>query len=317
MKTLTSYYGTSSAVPAYSDGDISRVINNTSVNNLNWGLEQINDANRYLISKYYFNERSYIVPGGTVAQTQFYNLPPQVKKLINVTVMIGSVLWQPKECPTRADWDALNVQTFYNDFPLYFFVYNGQVGIWPTPSANGNVITMNYKTRIVDLSMADVTDTTSSQTVSITTNTATVTASGGTPFKKWMASQWIRIPYSTTDASSGDNQWYQISAVPSATTLTLMNNYTGATVTGAGFTIGQCSILPEDYQDLPLMRMGILYYTTRFPDATRAGLYQKLWDDGIARLNDEFASKTTNVILQDSPLQVMNPNLFQSSLTQH
>ena len=243
-------------------------------------------------------------------------MPPQVKKLINVTVSIGSVLWQPKECPTRADWDALNVQTFYNDFPLYFFVYNGQGGIWPTPSSNGNVITMNYKTRIVDLSMADVTDTTSSQTVSITTNTATVTASGGTPFKKWMASQWIRIPYSTTDASSGDNQWYQISAVPSATTLTLMNNYTGATVTGAGFTIGQCSILPEDYQDLPLYRMGILYYTTRFPDATRAQLYQKMWDDGIARLNDEFANKTTSPVLQDSPLQVANPNLFQKSLSQ-
>ena len=132
-----------------------------------------------------------------------------------------------------------------------------------------------------------------------------------------MASQWIRIPYSTTDASSGDNQWYQISAVPSATTLTLMNNYTGATVTGAGFTIGQCSILPEDYQDLPLYRTGILYYTTRFPDATRAGLYQKMWDDGIARLNDEFANKTTSPVLQDSPLQVMNPNLFQASLTQH
>ena len=316
MKTLTSYYGTSTATPAYSDGDISRVINNTSINNLNWGLEQINDANRYLCSKYYFNERSYIVPGGTVAQTQFYNLPPQVKKLINVTVMIGSVLWQPKECPTRADWDALNVQTFYNDFPLYFFVYNGQVGIWPTPSSNGNVITMNYKTRIVDLSMADVTDVSSTKTVSITTNTATVTASGNA-FNKWMASQWIRIPYSTTDASSGDNQWYQISAVPSATTLTLMNNYTGASVTGAGFTIGQCSILPEDYQNLPLFYMGMVYYSTRFPDQTRFNLYKDLYTSGIAQLDSEFGSKTTSVVLQDSPLQVINPNLFQSNISGH
>ena len=317
MKTLTSYYGTSTATPAYSDGDISRVINNTSINNLNWGLEQINDANRYLCSKYYFNERSYIVPGGTVAQTQFYNLPPQVKKLINVTVMIGSVLWQPKECPTRADWDALNVQTFYNDFPLYFFVYNGQVGIWPTPSANGNVITMNYKTRIVDLSMADVTQTTAATTVSITTNTATVTAAGAA-FNKWMAGQWIRIPFNaTTDAANGDNQWYQIASVTSATVLVLMNNYTGATVTGAGFTIGQCSILPEDYQNLPLFYMGMVYYSTRFPDQTRFNLYKDLYTSGIAQLDSEFGSKTTSVVLQDSPLQVINPNLFQSNISGH
>ena len=312
MKTYTSYFGT-----ATTPGDIQRIINNSSPDNLLWGIEQINDSNRYLVSKYYLNEKSYIVPGGTIAQTQFYNLPPQVKKLINITITIGSVVWQPKECPTRQDWDALNVQTFYNDFPLYFFVYNGQVGIWPIPSSNGNVITMNYKTRIVDLSMADVTDVTSSQTVSITTNTTTVTAFGGTPFNKWMASQWIRIPFSSTDSANGDNQWYQIASVPSATTLTLMNQYTGATVSGGKFTVGQVSILPEDYQDLPLYRMGVIYYTTRLPDATRASLYQKLYDTGEAKLNEEFGSKTSSIILPDVPLPIQNPNLFQSNLTGH
>ena len=312
MKTFSSYFGTGSV-----NGDIQRIIGNSFPDNLTWGIEQVNDATRYLVSKYYFNERSYLPPGGTVSQQQFYNLPPQVKKLINLTVTIGSVVWQPKECPTRQDWDALNVQVFYNDFPLYFFVYNGQVGIWPTPSSNSNVITMNYKTRIIDLSMADVTDVTSSQTVSITTNTTTVTASGGSPFKKWMAGQWIRVPFSSTDSANGDNQWYPITAVPSATTLTLANPYSGATVSAASFTIGQVSILPEDYQDLPLYRMAVVYYTTRFPDPTRAQLYQKLYDEGEAKLNDEFGSKTSSIVLTDVPLPIMNPNLFQSNLTGH
>ena len=342
-------------------------------------MEQVNDANRYLISKYYFNERSYVVPGGTAAQTQFYNLPPQVKKLINATVAIGSVLWQPKECPTRADWDALNVQTFYNDFPLYFFVYNGQVGIWPTPSANGNVITMNYKTRIVDLIMPDVTATTLTfpYTVALTgtllkgATSATLNANWSLPsgtyqvifssgdinnivftngltpitwtnplsanatatltikntnsvdiftatagsFAKWMVGNWLIIPYTQT---GGDQQWYQIGSYLDSTHITLANEYTGATsLSAVTCTIGQCSILPEDYQNLPLFYMGMVYYSTRFPDQTRFNLYKDLYTSGIAQLDSEFGSKTTSVVLQDSPLQVINPNLFQSNISGH
>lgn len=311
MKTYSNYFGTATV-----KGDIERIINNNLADNLTWGIEQVNDATRYLVSKYYFNERTYPVPGGTVAQTQFYNLPPQVKKLINVTETIGSVIWQPKECPSRQYWDSLNVITFYQDFPSYFFVFNNQVGIYPIPASNGNTLTLNYKTRIIDLSMADVDNTTNVTTVAITTNTATVTASGAT-FKQWMAGQWIRVPFSSTDAADGDNQWYQIDTVTSSTVLVLKNQYTGATVTGANFTVGQVSILPEDYQDLPLYRMGVIYYTTRFPDPERAKIYQDLWDRGEAKLNEEFGSKTSSVVLTDTDDTIINPNLFVRAASQN
>lgn len=307
MKTYTSYFGTSSLT-----GDIQRVINNSAADNLAWGIEQVNDAIRYLVTRYYFNERTYTTT--TVANTQFYNLPPQVKKLINLTVTIGGVVWQPKECPTRQFWDNLNVISFTQDYPAYFFVYNGQVGIYPKPSGNGNTITMNYKIRTIDLSMDDVTNVTAGTTLSITSNSTTVTASGAT-FKAWMAGQWMRVPFSTTDAQSGDNQWYQIDTVTNSTTLTLKNRYTGSTVTGGAFTIGQVSILPEDYQDLPLYRMGLIYYTTRFPDKTRADQYRTLWNEGIVALNEEYGSKTTSVVLNDTDIIIQNPNLFQNNLS--
>lgn len=309
MKTYSSYFGTASVI-----GDIQRITNNSLADNLTWGMEMINDADRYLITKYYFNERTYT--NTTVAQQQFYNLPPQVKKLINLTVTIGGIIWSPKECPSRQYWDALNAQTFYQDFPSYIFVYNGQVGIFPNPSSSGNTITMNYKTRIEDLSMPDVTGTTASTTVTITTNTTTVTAAGAA-FKNWMAGNWIRIPHSSTDAANGDNQWYQIDSITSPTVLILKNKYAGSTVTGGDFTIGQVSILPEDYQDLPLYRMGIVYFTTRFPDPVRAKMYQGLWDEGLAKLDDEFGSKTTDVALADIDMPLVNPNLYQRSITQN
>jgi len=301
MKTYTSYLT-----------DLPRIINNASTDNALWAMEMINESLRYLTTRYYFNERSYTTT--TTAQTQFYNLPPQVKKLINVTVQIGGILWQPKECPSRQYWDSLNTTIFYQDFPSFFFVYNGKVGLFPNPSTTGNTITMNYKTRIVDLSMSDITSTTSSKTIAITTNTTTLTASGSL-FLDWMVGQWIRIPHSTTNATNGDNQWYQIASITSATTAELMNAYTGATVTGAAFTIGETPLLPEDYQDLPLYRMAYIYYTTRMPDPTRAQLYQGLYSQGVSALDEEFGSKTTNIVLTDTDAPIINPNLFQRSIT--
>lgn len=309
MKTYSSYYGT-----ATTTGDIERIINNSSADNLLWGLEQVNDSIRRLVTKYYFNERSYTTT--TTASQQFYNLPPQVKKLINLTVNISNVLWQPKECPSRQYWDSLNVINFTQDFPSFFFVYNGQVGIYPIPASSSNTITMNYKTRIVDLSMADVTSTSTSSTITATNSSTSITCTNATVFKKWMEDQWIRIPSTTTDATNGDNQWYQIESVATGMgVLTLKNKYTGESVTGAGFTIGEVPILPEDYQDLPLYRLGVVYYTTRFPDPARAAQYQKLWDEGEQALNEEFGSKTTSIVLTDTDAPIINPNLFQSSLS--
>lgn len=300
MKTYTGYLN-----------DIPRIINNSASDNQTWAMEMINDATRYLVSKYYFNERTYTVPGGTVAQTQFYNLPPQVKKVINVTVTIGGVKWQPVECPTRQLWDSLNVINFYQDFPSYFFVYNGQLGIYPIPASNGNAVTINYKTRVTDLSQADYT----TGTLSITTNTAVITGSGTTFTKSMAENGWLRISHSSTDAANGDNQWYPISSVDSATQITLQNNYSGPTVSGGTYTVGQIPILPEDYQDLPLYRMGMVYYATRLIDQGRYDMYKSLYETGEQKLDEEFGSKTSSVVITDTDQPIQNPNLFVRSVS--
>lgn len=311
MKTFSSYYGLPTTSPAYSTGDIGRIINAYDTDNLNWAIEQINDAIRYLVSRYYFNERTYTT--STVAQQQLYNLPPQVKNMITMKITIGGVSWPMQECPSWDMWNKLNVITFYQDYPSFFFIYNGQVGIYPIPASSGNTITMDYKTRIVDLSVPDV-----SNTGTLTVSNGTITVSNtSSVFTNWMAGNWLRVPYSSANATSGDSQWYQIDTVDSGTALRLKNKYAGATVSSGTYTIGQVSILPEDYQDLPLFRMAIIYYTTRFPDPVRAQTYQGLWDKGMEALNYEFGSKTTSVELVDTGGVIPNPNLFQRSLTQN
>jgi hypothetical protein len=275
------------------------------------------DNIRQLATIFYFNEVPYIVPGGTVANQQGYTLPGDFESLMNITIQVGGILYQPKESPSRRHFDALNVIQFYNDFPQFYYIFNGKILIYPIPASNSNVITINYKKRISDISMPDVTNVTASSTISITNATTTVVASAAT-FAQWMSySGWIQFPFSSIDASSGDNKWYQIASVTDSTHLELKNPYGGATITGANFTIGDVPILPEDYQDLPLYKALRLYFTSRVPDAAftqRSMDFGQMYDAGYALLDAKYGSKNTSPVLTDTEATVYNPNLFPRSI---
>lgn len=290
--------------------DFTTLTSNTSSDNSTLGLKLVNDALRYLVGIFFFNEASYTVPGGTVAGTAGYNLPFNNKQVINSTVLIGATLWQPQEVATRKAYDALNVISFQNDFPQYYYIYNNQLLLWPTPATSAQAITINYKKRIRDLSVVDYT----TGTLSITTATTTVTGSG-TTWTTNMANRWLNVPLTASNTTSGDDEWYQIASVASATSLTLTNTYTGQTVAGGAYTIGEVSILPEDFQDLPLYRAMYIYHTAINPSEAKAKEYKALYDEGYARLDAEFGSKTSSVGLTSTNMSVNNPNLFQNSIT--
>src|SRR5882672_5071608 len=127
---------------------------NSSSGNTTRGMQLVNDSLRYLTEKYYFNEAQYTTT--TVAQQQTYYLPFNVKDVINMTVLVGSVLWQPLEASSRQFWDSLNTIPFYSDFPQFGYRFTAnQINLFPIPVSNGNTITINYKKRIRDLSAAD------------------------------------------------------------------------------------------------------------------------------------------------------------------
>lgn len=281
-------------------------LNNSSANIVQ-GTRLINDAIRILVNKFYFNESSFTTP--SVSGQQFYNLPPQCRKIINVTGQIGAVTWITKDCPDRNYWDFLNTIQFKQDFPMFHFIWNHntQFGVWPTPASNGNTYTVNYQARNIDLSQADYT----TGTVAATNANSTITFTGSTLVGN-MAGRWIQI-----SAPAGDNQWYQILSVNTgASTAVLYGNYTGTTVSGASFVIGEMAVLPEDYQDLPLYRALEIYFTSIVPNATNATLYRGLYERGYEQLNGDYGSKTTGVVLTDTDAPLINPNLFQNNVYQ-
>lgn len=301
MRTTTSY-----------TSDFTTLTNNTTSTNSTLGLKLVNDALRHLVGVFFFNESTYTVPGGTVAGTAAYNLPFNNKQVINSTVLVGSVLWQPRECATKKQFDALNVISFQNDFPQFYYIYNNQLLLWPTPASSSNTITINYKRRLRDLSATDYT----TGTVTVTSASTTVTGAG-TAWTTNMAGRWLNVPMTTSNTTTGDDEWYQISSVASATSLTLYNAYQGGTATSpsAGYTIGEVPILPEDYQDLPLYRALYVYYNTVGDDKDRANENKVLYDEGYKLLDAEFGSKTSSVGLTPQDYPVVNPNLFQNNIT--
>lgn len=284
---------------------------NTNTANLTLGDQLISDAHRYLAEKYFFNESSTTIV--TVSNQQFYNLPYDYSKLKTGTITIGNLKWNPTEVMSRSDWDNLNTITnYYSDIPNNYFIYNGQIGFWPIPSTAGNTITFNYKRRITDLTLADYT----TGTIAVTSGSTTITGSGTGFLANYLAvagsvlnlNLWIKIT-----PPSGDGNWYQISSIVSATSLTLVNTYAGGTTSGASYTIGQMPVLLEDYHDLIAYRPLMIYFSTIVDNPNKKKEFTDLYNEGIAMMDQYVNTKALNVNLRGA-IKTINPNLYPNSI---
>lgn len=279
---------------------------NTSSANDTLGGQLINDAHKYLLQKYFFNESSYSI--STVSQQQTYDLPYNYSKLKTLTITVGNLRWNPKEIFTRQEWDDLNVFPYYSDIPNNFFIYNNKINIWPIPSTTGNTIGFNYKIRVPDLSLSDYstgTVTATNGSTTITGNlTSWLTAFSPTASNVRNVNLWIRLPL-----PSGDGNWYQIQSINSATQLTLVQSYQGTTVAGASYTIGQMPLLLEDFQDLLTYRPLMIYYSSVQPNEKKYLEFKTLYEDGIKLADEYVGTKALNVNLS-SNFNSINPNLF-------
>lgn len=284
---------------------------NTSTSNLSLGAQLMNIEHRYLLQKYFSNEGSYTMV--TVAQQQFYKMPPNYSKLKTLTITIGNLKWTPTEILTREEWDKLNVFPYYSDIPNNYFIYpggdhGGQIGIWPIPSSNGNTITFNYKFRIPDLSLVDYT----TGTVAVTTLTSAITGTTTiwTPTTNSQnESRWIQI-----SQAKGDNLWYQVASVDSTTGITLYQPYQGITVSGGSYTLGQMPILMEDFHDMLVWKALVYYFSSIVDNPKKAAEFQGMYDAKLELLAEYAGTKTIHVNLGREAVR-MNPNLYQQNLS--
>lgn len=245
----------------------------------------------------------------------FKTLPQYIDRVSSVYVTVGTYNYSPRECPSREIWDKLNMTTFSSDIPTWWFVYNGKLGLFPTASTAGNIITINSKQLARDLTVADYT----TGSIATAVNASGTITGSGTTFTASMVGRWLRITESDT-ANKGDGYWYKILSYTSGTVITLEKPYQGTAITAgsAAYTISQCSLMPEQYQDLPVYGALRTYFTSVAPDNSKAQLYQGMYMEMYKTLESDYTNKNTSMVIDDGTgrdFDMLNPNLFISDVT--
>lgn len=286
--------------------------NNTESAVLTLADELMNDATRSILTmkNWWFLERTTTI--STVAAQQYVNLPANTERVVSVGVTIGSQQYTPISIASREEWNLINQSTStQSNTPQYYFVEAGRLYFFPTPSSSTtNAVSLTHRIRVSDLAIADYV---TGNVSALTTATTSVTGSG-TTWTAAMIGRWIKITPTSTAAASGDNLWYEISAVASATSLTLTRAYGGATISAnTAYTIGEVSLLPEAYQDVPLHKALSVYFASVQPEAGRAGSYLQMYQEGLARMISDNGNRDLNPVIDygiERPY--INPNLTLS-----
>lgn len=240
----------------------------------------------------------------------FKTIPQYVDRISSVYVTVGTYNYTPRECPSRDMWDRLNMTSVTSDVPQWWFVYDGKLGLFPRQSTASNVITINSKRLAKDLTVADYT---AGNILTATTGSASITGTG-TTFTQSMVGRWLQIAESDT-ANKGDGFWYQILSYTSATAITLTRPYQGTSISvgTAGYTIALCSLLPEQYQDLPVYGALRTYYTSTNPDVNKATLYGGMYKEMYQTMIDDYSIKNQSMVVdtgEERDYRMDNPNLF-------
>lgn len=233
----------------------------------------------------------------TVASQKSYNKPIEATKIRTIVVTQGNTDWPVREVTSQDDWNRLQETDYESDIPVYFHVYGDQYQLWPTPSTAGNTITVTYKKKIKDLSVADYT----TGTISITSGEETVTGVG-TTFTAEMVGRYLK----TTDGF-----WYKIATFTSTTELELAQPYEGTTVSGGTYTIGELSIFPDGYELIPVYDATADYLESFAEEVGRADRFRDRADQLFVQMKSDWGSQTTGVTLEGPEEgDIINPNLY-------
>lgn len=285
------------------------LVNNSDATILTTADTLINDQRRFVLSRknWWFLEKAFTFT--TVAAQQFYTLQGDIDRVISDPyVAVGNTRYTPRECQSRNVWDRLNLVTYSSDVPAWWIQYNNTVGIFPKPTTSNYVYTVNAKQKQVDMSLADY----STGTIVSVANGGTAVVGNGTTWTAGMVGMWIRITQ-TTAANSGDGIWYQISAVPSTTSITLATNYGGPAIAAAStsYTIGQMSVLPDAYDSLPVYLALQTYFTSIEPDSDKHEKYGNMAGALMTQMERDQSNRTGGRVLDDGIVatSIINPNL--------
>jgi hypothetical protein len=226
------------------------------------------------------------ITASLVVSQQDYQMPADFVRATEITITANGIVYPLVEIPSEHKWNELNIipsVTIY--IPTRYFVKgNNVISIWPAPStAQAGTINVSYEPRIPDISVADVTGT------STVVNGSTTVLDSATGFSQNM----INAYFSITDGTDGN--WYQIGAFDSSSSIELANYYQGVSGSGRSYIIGACSDIPEDYH-LAFVYFACYNFFLKRKDAAIANNFLGMFQQLLDQYRTTYSSKTTGVV---------------------
>ena len=255
--------------------------NDSTTTNITLGMSLTNDYIRKMAKTKNWWFMTDTATDTSVADQVEYYLPRECDILENVYFVISDEKYIPTEIKSRVNWDCLTASESSSTYPEYYYIQNNKISFYPTPSTAAYTIYFIYKKKVVSLSKADYT----TGTITLTNEDATVTGAG-TTFLNSMVGRYLKY----------NENWYKIKTFTSTTSLELEYAYDGTTVAGASYTIGEVSVLPEDYQEIPVYKAASVYYTKKGL-TPRAQLFDGLYNEGVKEMLANEKQKTNSVSL--------------------
>lgn len=223
---------------------------------------------------------------------QYYQFPEDAIKMSYVKVLTGTEWYGLTEVADETTWIQLNRLTQTTQTPTHFFVKGyDEVGLFPIPStAVPEGIELIYEPKHVLLTADDYT----TGTISVSNGLSTIVGNG-TTFTTKMAdgSYFLQI----TDGNDGN--WYRVTNYGSPTSLTLENYYQGITSTTATYRIGQCSKIPEEFQEAPVDYAMYRHHLGK-GEMDKAMQFNKLWLTSLKDAESVYGLSTSNQIIMAS-----------------
>lgn len=253
---------------------------------------------------------------GTVG-FQSYAIPAVISKISNDTVNVGQLKFVPIPIQTIDEWEKLNFLPYNSDIPGYFFIYNGQLKLFPVPSTTGNLITFNYKSRVGDFSTAFLFSD-ASGTAFVPGQTAfdyqkgTLTSlSVGSTTVIGSSTSWNttgKFPLNTDvsffnlyliiNPPYGDGIAYPISQFNDDTTLTLALPLVNVpSDTGTSYTIAQMPLLQEDFHDMLVYGALRTYFASIVSNGEKFKQFDGMYNTRLTLLEEYAGTKSVNVNL--------------------
>lgn len=251
------------------------------------------------LARYYTRKQQFT---DIIAQQDIYQTPIDCLRITGLTSLVGgdeatSYSWPLVEIRSEFQWREITSYRTSNNWPAWYMsLGNDKIQVWPIPSQDvTNGFRLYYQPQDSDLSVDDVTSTSTGATVSITNGSTLVTANSGV-FNENMQGLYFQITGVT------DLTFYEIVSVPTPDTLILKTAFVGYTGSSMSWRVGQISIIPQEYVDAPMYYSLANYFDSK-GSSDRAGYFRALFEKMQKDCDEEYSSSQTGSVITSDSIQ--------------